>query len=63
MMKNKIKSIPNILIVVVLAVIFFLATASFNFFTQSDDFLKWTSPDETANYFFAKRFSTGQGFG
>jgi len=61
MMKNKIKSIPNILIVVVIAVIFFLATASFNFFTQSDDFLKWTSPDETANYFFAKRFSTGQG--
>ena len=61
MMKNKIKSIPNILIVVVRAVIFFLATARFNFFTQSDDFLKWTSPDETANYFFAKRFSTGQG--
>lgn len=47
-------------IVVVLAAIFFVATSSFNYFTQSADYIKWSSPDETANYFFARRFSQGE---
>jgi len=53
---------------VVLSFLFFLATSSFNFFTQSynidhptyqdrkTDFVKWTSPDETGNYIFAKLY-------
>jgi 4-amino-4-deoxy-L-arabinose transferase-like glycosyltransferase len=44
-----------------LAVIFFVGTASFNYLTQDSNYTKWSSPDETANYFFTKRFSqTGQ---
>lgn len=51
----------NLIIVTVLALIFFIATASFNVLTQDKDYTKWTSPDETANYFFSKRFSeTGE---
>lgn len=51
----------NLIIVGLLALIFFIGTASFNYLTQSPDYVKWSSPDETANYFFAKHFSqTGQ---
>ncbi|MFA5130922.1 MAG: hypothetical protein WC467_00685 [Patescibacteria group bacterium] len=53
--------LSNLLIVSLLALIFFLATASFNYLTQDKNYTKWTSPDETANYFFSKRFAeTGQ---
>lgn len=47
----------NLLIVCLLAVAFFIATASFNLLTQTTDYVKWSSPDETANYFFAREFS------
>jgi len=51
----------NLIIVGLLAVIFFLATASFNYLTQSADYVKWSSPDESANYFFTKNFAlTGE---
>jgi 4-amino-4-deoxy-L-arabinose transferase-like glycosyltransferase len=51
----------NPLIVTLLALVFFIATSSFNYFTQDKNYTKWTSPDETANYFFSKRLSqTGQ---
>jgi 4-amino-4-deoxy-L-arabinose transferase-like glycosyltransferase len=60
MMKIKIKAHINIALVVILAAVFFVATSSFNYFTQSVDYTKWSSPDETANYFFAKRFSEGE---
>lgn len=43
--------------VVFLAIIFFLATASFNFYTQKTNFVKWLSPDETANYTFTKLYA------
>jgi len=44
-----------------LAVIFFTLTASFNYFRQQGDFIKWSSPDETANYTFAKLYAqTGE---
>lgn len=53
---------------VILAGIFFVGASSFNYFTQSYaknetdlDFVKWTSPDETANYIFAKLYGqTGE---
>ncbi len=55
------KKYHNLIIVSLLALIFFLATSSFNYLTQDKDYVKWSSPDETANYFFTKRFSqTGQ---
>lgn len=62
-MKIKInwQKIVNPIIVSVLALVFFIATASFNYFTQDKSYTKWTSPDETANYFFSKEFAeTGQ---
>jgi len=40
-----------------MAIIFFIATASFNYFTQSADFVKWLSPDESANYNFTKLYA------
>jgi hypothetical protein len=47
----------NFFIVAILALVFFVATSSFNYFTQDASYTKWTSPDETANYFFSKQFS------
>ncbi len=44
-------------ILFLLAVIFFISTSSFNYFTQSQDFIKWMSPDETANYNFTKFYA------
>ena len=55
-MKIKMKKPSNLIIVVILAIVFFFATASFNYFSQDNSYVKWTSPDETANYFFTKRF-------
>jgi len=49
------------LILVILAISFFIGTASYNYITQSDGFTKWASPDETANYIFSKLYSqTGE---
>src|SRR5680860_640395 len=49
------------LILVGLAIIFFIGTASYNFLIQSDNFIKWGSPDETANYVIAKLYAqTGE---
>lgn len=47
----------GLFIVFLLAILFFISTSSFYFFTQTDDFRKWTSPDETANYVFTKLYS------
>ena len=55
------KKYLNLVIVFFLAVVFFMATASFNYFSQEKGYVKWTSPDETANYFFTKNFAlTGE---
>jgi len=61
MMKINWSNLINPLIVILLALVFFVATSSFNYLTQDKNYTKWTSPDETANYFFSKRLSeTGQ---
>jgi len=39
------------------AVVFFAGASSFNYFTQSQDFIKWLSPDESANYNFTKLYA------
>jgi len=51
----------NLIIVSLLALIFFLTTSCFNYLTQEKGYVKWSSPDETANYFFTQQLSeTGQ---
>jgi 4-amino-4-deoxy-L-arabinose transferase-like glycosyltransferase len=47
----------NLIIIVLLALGFFFATASFSYYLQSPNYTKWSSPDEAANYFFTKKFS------
>lgn len=48
-------------VVLVLALVFFLGTASFNYLTQTSEYVKWSSPDESANYVFTKLYSeTGE---
>jgi len=56
--KWRLKKYGNLLIVAALAAVFFVATSSFNYLTQDKNYTKWTSPDETANYYFAKSYAT-----
>lgn len=44
--------------VLLVAVSFFIGTSYYNFTTQREGLVKWNSPDETANYFFAHRLAT-----
>ena len=55
--KNWFKKYWHWLILAVAAACFFTGTASFNYFTQKNDFVKWLSPDESANYAFAKLYA------
>jgi len=43
-------------IIVGLSVFFFVSVSSFNYVTQDKDFVKWLSPDETANYVLTKLY-------
>lgn len=47
----------ELLIASVVAIAFFVFTSSFNFLSQKQNFVKWLSPDETANYTIAKVFA------
>ena len=51
----------HLLLLIIVAACFFIGTASFNYYSQTiriDDRIvyKWLSPDETANYIFAKLY-------
>ena len=46
----------NITWLIALSVLFFIAVSSFNFYTQDANFVKWLSPDETANYILTKLY-------
>ncbi len=66
-MNLKIRKISPVFIVIILALVFFMGTSSFNFYTQnyspdgSKDFVKWAAPDESANYIFTKLYAqTGE---
>jgi len=48
----------NLLAAIFIALVFFVAASTYNFITQRDGTVKWNSPDETANYYFAKSFAT-----
>lgn len=58
MNKKFLKPNFNFLVVIVIAAAFFVAASTYNFITQNDGTIKWNSPDETANYYFAKSFAT-----
>lgn len=61
LMKNFWRKYGILSLVGLLALVFFVATSSFNYFSQSPDYVKWSSPDETANYFFIRSLAeTGE---
>jgi hypothetical protein len=43
--------------VVILAILFFVYSSLFNYYGQQANFVKWSSPDETANYNVAKLYA------
>ncbi|OIO07234.1 hypothetical protein AUJ35_02505 [Candidatus Falkowbacteria bacterium CG1_02_41_21] len=45
------------LFILILAIIFVLGASSFNLINQGSDYVKFSSPDETANYFFTKVYA------
>jgi hypothetical protein len=59
MNKKFLKFNLSLLPVIFIALAFFVVASSYNFITQKDALIKWNSPDETANYYFAKSFATG----
>ncbi len=50
----------SLILVVIIAVLFFSITAGFNHLLHDSDYVKWGSPDETANYFFTKNYALSQ---
>lgn len=44
-------------VIIFIAVCFFIGTSSYNYLLNRDGVIKWSSPDETANYTFAKLYS------
>ncbi len=60
-LKQFFKNNWHFLVVVILALCFFGGTAFYNSEVRSSDFMKWGSPDESANYVFTKRYAqTGE---
>jgi len=55
--KEKIKKYWHWPALIIMAVCFFVATSSYIYFVQADNFIKWSSPDETANYNFTKLYA------
>ncbi|MBI4779378.1 glycosyltransferase family 39 protein [Candidatus Falkowbacteria bacterium] len=55
--KNLIIKYWRVFLITLMALVFFIAAASFNYLTQSEDFIKWLSPDESANYNFTKFYA------
>jgi len=56
-LKNWLKKYWRWFILLAVVAVFFVGTASFNYYAQSPDFIKWLSPDESANYNFAKLYA------
>jgi hypothetical protein len=52
--KEKLRNNWHWFALALLAASFFIGTSSFNYLTQDGDYIKWLSPDETANYTFSK---------
>jgi len=59
-MKFKLPAIKQLyvwLFILILAIIFVLGSSAFNLVNQKSDYVKFSSPDETANYFFTKVYA------
>lgn len=52
------KTYKELIVVIIIAIGFFIFSSSLNYLSQTPDFIKWLSPDETANYTMAKTFAT-----
>ncbi len=61
MNRNFFKFNPGLIAAIFIALVFFVGASYYNFITQKDGLVKWNSPDETANYYFAKSYATGGG--
>ncbi|KKR21809.1 MAG: hypothetical protein UT48_C0003G0017 [Parcubacteria group bacterium GW2011_GWE2_39_37] len=55
--KNFLKLHWRLLLIISAAIVFFIGTSSYNYQTQQNGFIKWSSPDETANYTFTKLYA------
>lgn len=55
-LKNWLKNNWQGIVIFFLAVCFFVSISGYISHLQQDDFVKWSSPDETANYIFAKLY-------
>jgi hypothetical protein len=56
-LKSKLKPQWPWLIIIPVMIAFFVLSSSFNYKSQTKDFVKWLSPDETANYTVAKLYA------
>ncbi len=45
------------ILLITMAVVFFIGTAGYNYYSHPDNFIKWGSPDESANYNFTKLYA------
>ncbi len=54
--QRKIKKNWELLVVILIAIIFFVSTSFFVWKMNNDGLVKWLSPDENANYFFTQLF-------
>lgn len=57
MIEPRRQKILVILTAFLLAGVCFVLASAYNFYNQRDNFVKWSSPDETANYFFSKLYA------
>ena len=56
-MQKFIKNQFSLILVLIIASLFFVVTAGFNYVLHEEDYVKWGSPDETANYYFTKNYA------
>ncbi len=50
----------SLILIIIIASLFFVLSAGFNYVLHEKDYIKWGSPDETANYFFVKNYATSK---
>ncbi|MDD4412425.1 MAG: glycosyltransferase family 39 protein [Patescibacteria group bacterium] len=56
-LRNALSRHTHVLFLAILAIVFFVSVSLYNFYGQADNFVKWSSPDETANYQMAKQYA------
>jgi len=56
-LKKWLISHTHLFLLPLLMVLFFTGASAYNYFAQADNYIKWGSPDENANYVFSKLFA------